>query len=610
MAKALEFASPFYAAGEFPFNDGISNGYLRDEEDVIAELIAQYETDQLLEDQVSALGKELVDGIRNHKSGVHIETFLKEYGLDNHEGITLMCLAEALLRIPDQATAERFLKDRLETTNWVQHLGHSDTFWVNFSTWGLILTGKLLTRETNGKGAAWFSDQVKHLIRNLGEPLAISALRQAILMIGQQFVAGETITEAIQHNFTEIEKGYKHSYDMLGEAALCQKDVERYMDAYRSGILGVAEQHKTTPNAATISIKLSALHPRFELKQPVGLKKLKENLLILLQCAYENDVPVTIDAEESWRLESQLKIFADVIGTEPFRHWGKLGIAVQTYQKRAVAVIDWLITLSKTIHCQIPIRLVKGAYWDSEIKQAQLLGLKDYPVFTFKSGSDLSYLVCAQKLLNEKHFLTPQFATHNAHTVASIIILAQNKGFTQYEFQRLHGMGEALYDHILANVEAVQCRVYAPVGNYKEVLPYLVRRLLENGANTSFVRLVNQNADLERLLENPLTTLKGFERSRNLSIPKPGKIFSPERRNSAGINLESNETLKQLKNKFGMFLDKAWHFSMSETSQGNLTADADERVKIFSPADQSDLVGSINHCSKNDCHKALSLIHI
>lgn len=597
MAKAFELKSPFYAASEFPFNDGILKHYLRDEEEAVAELLSLYQPDQQQQDQIRAYGNDLIQGIREHKSGVQVETFLSEYGLDNKEGVILMSMAEALLRIPDTITAERFLKDKLENANWTEHIGHSDTFWVNFSTWGLSLTGKLFKADPDAKGAAWFGDQVKSLVRKLGEPLALSAIRQAMVMLGHQFVAGETITEAIQNNFTEIEKGYKHSYDMLGEAAVCQKDVDHYMEAYRSGILGIAEQHKTTPEAATLSIKLSALHPRFELKQSKGLIKLKENLLKLLTCAHEHDIPITIDAEESWRLEPQLKLFAEVIGSEPFRHWGKLGLAVQAYQKRSIYVLDWLMTLSKSIHCQIPVRLVKGAYWDSEIKLAQQQGLSDYPVFTFKAATDLSYLVCAQKLIKEKHFLQPQFATHNAHTVASILNMAQEKEFTNYEFQRLHGMGDSLYDHLLANYEDVKCRVYAPVGNYREVLPYLVRRLLENGANTSFVRLMNQNTENERLLESPISKLKGFERLRNLSIPKPGKLFSPERRNSKGLNLESSDAIKSFKNKLKPALEKTWHTNEDALANESLR-------KVYSPADDKDMVGTYVPAGKHECHKA------
>ena len=595
MAKALEFASPFYAAGEFPFNDAIAKEHLKNEETLLSELLERYQPDQLEQEQILQYGLDLVEGIRKHKGGMHIETFLKEYGLDNYEGITLMCLAEALLRIPDNDTAERFLRDKLDTANWSQHLGHSDTFWVNFSTWGLVLTGKLLKSEQ--KGPAWFGEQVKGLIRKLGEPVALKALRRAMLMIGQQFVAGETISEAIQNNFTEIEKGYKHSYDMLGEAAMRQQDVDKYMEAYRSGILGVAEQHKTQPDAAAISIKLSALHPRFELRQAEGLRKLKDNLLDLLTCACENDVPVTIDAEETWRLEPQLKLFADVIGSEPFRHWGKLGLAVQAYQKRALGVLDWLISLSKSIHCQIPVRLVKGAYWDTEIKQAQLLGLDDYPVFTLKAGTDLSYLVCAQKLIKEKHFLLPQFATHNAHTVASILTFVRERENFNYEFQRLHGMGDALYDHLLANYEGIRCRVYAPVGHYKEVLPYLVRRLLENGANTSFVRLLNQGVATEKLIENPVKTLRGYERLRHPQIPRPGKLFSPERRNSRGLDLENSHTLKTLKRGMEPFLTREWHLNEPARESG-------DAVLLHNPADMQDCLGSYARSSKKDCHRA------
>ena len=275
--------------------------------------------------------------------------------------------------------------------------------------------------------------------------------------------------------------------------------------------------------------------------------KLKENLLGLLAQAYKKDVPVTIDAEESWRLEPTLTVFAEVIGTEPFRHWGKLGIAVQAYQKSALGVLEWLSSLSKTIHCLIPVRLVKGAYWDSEIKRAQQLGLQEYPVYTSKAHTDLSYLACVHTLMQTRHFLYPQFATHNAHTVASIITLSEEYHYSHFEFQRLHGMGQALYDHILLNTEDVLCRIYAPVGEYNKLLPYLVRRLLENGASTSFVRLVNQNVDINYLAEEPIITIKNADKLRNPYIPLPVRLFSPLRKNSSGINLESSHELLSLK---------------------------------------------------------------
>ena len=602
MVQALEFQQPFYAASEFPFNDGIVKNYLQPEEESVQQLLDYYLPSQAKLEQIRACGEELIEAAKNHH-GIRIETFLKEYGLDNHEGIILMCLAEALFLIPDNATAERFLLDKLKDANWAQHLGHSDTFWVNFSTWGLALTGKIINKAPLNQKSNWLRDQIKQLVKRLGEPLALSAVRQAMAVVGQQFVSGQTITDAIQNNLIASEKGYFHSYDMLGEAALTQQDVGRYMGAYTSCILGIAQAQGGNLQFASMSIKLSALHPRFELKQRKGMIKLKENLRELLSLAHEHNVAITLDAEESWRLEPMLTLFAEIMGSEPFRHWGRLGIAVQAYQKRAPAVLDWLMSLSKSIHCQIPVRLVKGAYWDSEIKHAQILGLDEYPVFTSKSHTDLCYLACANKLIHEKHFLYPQFATHNAHTVASILMLAQEKHFTQFEFQRLHGMGEALYDYLLETYDETKCRVYSPVGDYRELLPYLVRRLLENGANTSFVRLLNQDVDNSYMLEEPSLSIKNAERLRNTSIPLPARLFSPERKNSRGLNLESSHCLKQLKKDIKPFLAKCWDFSQLQPVSEE---EATEQIAIItSPANTQDVVGRIQIASQYECHCAM-----
>ncbi|OUS03035.1 hypothetical protein A9Q81_08025 [Gammaproteobacteria bacterium 42_54_T18] len=640
MAKRINFQSPFYAASEFPFNDGILKGHLQKESDAVKNLLSIYKIPQLTLDTVRAYTEDYIQAIQECKGGVKIETFLKEYGLDNHEGVILMSLAEALLRIPDDETAERFLKDKLHTGNWALHAGHSETFWVNFSTWGLVLTGKLLDSNPKEGRMAWLSEQVQNLLRKMGEPLVLTAVRQAMLVIGQQFVSGQTIHSALEHGLQEREHGYSHSFDMLGEAAVTQQDVGRYIGAYSHAIDAIAEHNKqltnqphdgnenstaqtsqpssknNSPIPSSISIKLSALHPRFEIRQKHGLEQLKDNLLGLLNLAYEKDVPVTIDAEESWRLEPTLMIFAQVIGTEPFRHWGKLGIAVQTYQKSALGVLEWLSALSKTIHCLIPVRLVKGAYWDSEIKRAQQLGLKEYPVFTSKAHTDLSYLACVHTLMKTKHFLYPQFATHNAHTVASIITLAQEYHYSHFEFQRLHGMGQALYDHLLENTDNINCRIYAPVGEYTRLLPYLVRRLLENGASTSFVRLVNQNVDVNYLAEEPVLTIKNADKLRNPYIPLPSKLFSPVRKNSQGINLESSQELRLLKKGVEPFLNKQWNLhdidepgntaenQNTDTNGSSKINDSIDSVTLASPADSSDIIGSFTPSTRNDCHQA------
>jgi len=576
---------------EFPLPDSLLNAYLRNEEEAVQELLAGYQPEQASRDRIRAQAAEFLTAIRNAKPGIRVETLLKEYGLDNREGVTLMCLAEALLRIPDQATAERFLQDRLRQGNWAEHLGHSNARWVNASTWGLLLTGKLLQPEPDAGN--WLADGFKALLRKLGEPLALAAIRQAMLVVGQQFVAGETIESAMQHGSQETGRGYYHSYDMLGEAALTLGDVASYMDAYEHAIQYQSEFLENRRDHGGISIKLSALHPRLELKQERNLDQLYHNLMDLLLLAQEKDIAVTIDAEESWRLEPSLMLFARAMGHNRLRHWGKVGLAVQAYQKRAPALLQWLMDVSKTQHCQIPVRLVKGAYWDTEIKQAQQGGLEEYPVFTQKDHTDLSYLYCAQLLLGTRHFLYPQFASHNAHTVASVLTLAQQHKVKNYEFQRLHGMGEALYDHLLASYDDARCRIYAPVGRYQNLLPYLVRRLLENGANTSFVRQIQlTHSEGGWLIEEPATNIRALERFRNPKIPLPQRIFQPQRKNSAGLNLESMKTLQNLSKAMQAQLLKP----LAEPAAG--------ATAVHSPTNPQEVVGHVMMAGRQDCHQA------
>lgn len=594
MLRSNPFQAAFYAAGEFPFNDAISQQMLMAEETCVEQLLQHYQPDDNRIGSVTTLADELAQAARSPLNGMRVESFMQEYGLDNQEGVLLMCMAEALLRIPDTTTAERFLADKLQGGNWSQHLGHSSTFWVNLSTWSLVLTGKLISRDDSQP--AGLSKRLRKLVRRLGEPLALTAVRQAMMMIAHQFVAGETIDSAIAANQEARNKRYFHSYDMLGEAALCQNDVDRYLDAYRNAIVALAKAHGDNPQLASLSVKLSALHPRFELRQTAGLSALRDNLHSVLSLAHEHNVAVTLDAEESWRLEPTLTLFADLLGCEPFRRWGRFGLAVQAYQKRALGVIDWLISLSKSIHCQIPVRLVKGAYWDTEIKQAQLLGLKDYPVFTQKTHTDLSYLVCAQRLFDERHFLYPQFATHNAYTIASILAWSDQHPHCQFEFQRLHGMGEALYDHLLSQFEQHHCRVYAPVGSHRELLPYLVRRLLENGANTSFVRLLNQPIDLRYLLEDPGQAIRHSGLKRHPHLVTPPRLYSPERPNSLGINLETRASLTELQNDLVPLLNHTWSFGATDVP-------AEARLALLSPANQQDSVGHITLLNEADCQQ-------
>lgn len=579
-------------SADFPLSAAIRDHHLTDEDALLRRFLIHPDAKLPHGLDAAPLTEALITAIRQAPPSIRIESLLKEYSLNTQEGITLMCLAEALLRIPDDATAEAFIQDRLQRGDWSQHLGHSEAFWVNASTWGLLLAGRVFKQADNqadGLGAT-----ISKLFQKISEPLALGAIRQAMAIIGHQFVAGETISEALINARSDRNKGYAHSFDMLGEAALCDADVQRYMAAYETAILALSSRERSQRADVTLSIKLSAFHPRFEPRQPDALAALRKNLLHVLEQARIEDIPVTIDAEESWRLEASLEIFASIISLPAFRHWGKLGLAVQAYQKRALPVLHWLGDLSRQLQCTIPVRLVKGAYWDSEIKWAQQHGLTDYPVFTRKTSTDLHYQLCARYLLGEDHRLFPQFATHNAQTVATILILAKCFPKKTFEFQRLHGMGEALYDHVLRTHAGIHCRIYAPVGSFKELLPYLVRRLLENGANTSFVRQVHQD-DKNSLTASPLAQLRQEKTLRHDRIPTPPRLFRPQRKNSAGLAIEDRATQHWLSSDLSRWQQHRWG--------------VEHENDVFSPSNPDDLVGCYPALSADDCRATIEAAH-
>lgn len=593
VAMAMPAVNPQPAV--FPLSAAIRDHHLVDEETLLRRYLLHPGARLPNGLDAAPLTESFIQAIRHAPASIRIESLLKEYSLNTQEGITLMCLAEALLRIPDDYTAERFLQDRLHRGDWAQHVGHSDTFWVNASTWGLLLVGKLFQR-TALPAVEGLSATLSQLFHKISEPLALGAIRQAMAIIGHQFVAGETITEALAQARKETGKGYGHSFDMLGEAALTHDDVQHYRAAYESALLALAGQNRSHRPDATLSIKLSAFHPRFEPRQPSALIELKKNLLPLLEKARAEDIAITIDAEESWRLEASLELFAEILSMPAFRQWGKLGLAVQAYQKRALPVLHWLGELSRQLHCSIPVRLVKGAYWDSEIKWAQQHGLSEYPVFTRKASTDLSYQLCARYLLGEDHLLQPQFATHNAQSVAIVMTLAQHFQRKNFEFQRLHGMGEALYDHVLAHHHDHHCRIYAPVGNFRELLPYLVRRLLENGANTSFVRQVHQGDESHGSLGvPPAVQLRHYKTLRHSKIPVPPKLFHPQRKNSAGLAIEERHTQLHLQNNLNPWLQHRWN--------------VDNDNGVVSPTNADDLVGCFPTIDEPACQKAIAVAH-
>ncbi len=511
--------------------------YLEDETRSVRRLLAglnAYEPGPIQE-----LAHRLVAWVRAHRDEQSpLDAFMQAYDLSSEEGVLLMCIAESLLRIPDSDTADALIQDKLGSARWEKHIGQSESLLVNASTWGLMLTGRMVNLPAlSGKG---LKHRLNQLVARTGEPVVRLAIRQAMKIMAHQFVMGRSIGEAIRRSRSKGERSYRHSFDMLGEAALTHEDALRYARAYHQAIDAIGKHidpQQPLHERAGISIKLSALHPRYEFSQrELVLRELGATLGELVEHACECGVPVTIDAEEAERLALSLELFEQAFENLAHRQWNGLGLAVQAYQKRALPVLEWLTGLADRHERQIPVRLVKGAYWDTEIKRCQELGLAGYPVFTRKINTDVSYLACARHLLDHRRQFYPQFATHNAHTIAAIRHLAgDTHGF---EFQRLHGMGRLLYDHVLEDEHmGVPCRVYAPVGSHEDLLPYLVRRLLENGANSSFVnRVVDENLPIETVIEDPVLAVQGLDEIPNPAIPLPQDLFGTFRRNSHGIN--------------------------------------------------------------------------
>jgi RHH-type proline utilization regulon transcriptional repressor/proline dehydrogenase/delta 1-pyrroline-5-carboxylate dehydrogenase len=524
----------------------ITDRYLADEPSVVAELAELAALPPAQSARVRREAAALVEAIRRRQQDAGgVDALLRAYDLSSGEGIVLMCLAEALLRIPDADTADRLIADKLGSADWQAHLGKSESLFVNASTWALLLTGRIVRpAELDEAPASFFS----RLVERVGEPVVRAALRQAMRILGSQFVMGETIESALRRAAEHPE--FNYSFDMLGEAALTAADAQRYFDAYGAAIEAVGRgggRLESLLDAPSVSVKLSALCPRFEVAQSArAARELVDRLTELALAARESSIGLTVDAEEADRLELTLAIFAEAFGDERLDDYAGLGLAVQGYQKRALRVLEWLAALARGAGRTIPVRLVKGAYWDSEVKRAQEQGLDDYPVFTRKCNTDVSYLACAKALLTQHDSLYPQFATHNAHTVAWLLEVGADRPF---ELQRLHGMGEELYGELNTRLgRAHRARVYAPVGSHEHLLPYLVRRLLENGANTSFVnRLVQTEADVEGIVADPVDVVRALDASvRHPRIPLPRALFAPERENSRGTNLASSRDLTGL----------------------------------------------------------------
>jgi RHH-type proline utilization regulon transcriptional repressor/proline dehydrogenase/delta 1-pyrroline-5-carboxylate dehydrogenase len=493
------------------------------------------------ERRIDADASRLIEGIRARSGGLGgIEDFLHAYSLSTKEGLALMVLAEALLRVPDATTADRLIEDKLASGDWSSHGVRSNALLVSASAWTLGITARIIHPGETPDSI------LETLIKRLGLPAVRAATRQAMRLLGSHFVLGQTIEEALARAGSHRELRY--SFDMLGEGARTGADAGRYFVSYARAIdaIGARAGNAALPNRPGISVKLSALHPRFEaISRRRVLAELVPNVLELARKARAHDLNFTVDAEEADRLELTLEVIAAVLADPSLRGWEGFGLAVQAYQKRAPAVIDWLAEIAGGLGRRLMVRLVKGAYWDTEVKRAQERGLPDYPVFTRKAMTDLCYAVCARKLLVARPSLYPQFATHNALTVASVIEDAG--GVEGYEFQRLHGMGEALYDLLLADHPTAACRVYAPVGGHRDLLAYLVRRLLENGANSSFVSVAaDPSVPIASILRRPQAWIGDTRHARHPGIPLPRDLYGPERRNSVGVELGDRASLAAL----------------------------------------------------------------
>lgn len=521
----------------------MDQAYRMSEEQAIQDLLASVQLTPAQIERIRANAAQLVEKVRAHKPrSMSLENFLKTYALNTEEGLALMCLAEALLRIPDAKTQTKLIRDKIGSADWAEKMGRSDSFVVNLASMGLAASDHLLHFGLEKKSIL---SNVGSLTRKMSEPIIRQSVRQAMKILGYQFVLGETVDEALLRA-DELEKdGYRFSYDMLGEAALTAVDAERYFVAYVKSIQALAQAKGShIHERPSISIKLSALHPRYELSQRSRvLKELVTRVFELAKLAKASNVGLTIDAEESERLVLSLEVFAEIYHRPELNGWSGFGLAVQAYSKRAPYVLDWLVEQHEKSKRQIPVRLVKGAYWDSEIKRTQEKGLSDYPLFTRKICTDVSYLACAEKMFRTPEAIYPQFATHNAYTVAAIQEISDGKPF---EFQRLQGMGEQLYEAVLKNRQ-VHCRIYAPVGIYRDLLSYLIRRLLENGASSSFVnQLIDPQISIDQLTQNPMEQAKTIKPLSHPSIPNPRDLLRPQRMNSKGIDLSDYETLGQI----------------------------------------------------------------
>jgi len=587
----------------------IRDNYRADENKTLQTLLPIAEISVDKKSKAWEFSRQLVINIRKNQKGKGgVDALLNEFSLSTDEGVVLMCLAEALLRVPDKATIDSLIRDKLIQGDWSSHIGNSDSLFVNASSWGLLFTGKLVNysdpKDSHVNKVNQFS-LLKKTVGRFGEPVIRKAVKYAMKIMGTQFVMGHKISEAISRAKETEAKGYTYSYDMLGEGARTMEDAERYFNSYLNAIeaIGQAANKQGPEKSPGISIKLSAIHPRYEFshRQRV-MDELIPKLHTLALAAMKYDIGFTVDAEEANRLDISLDVIEEVFSNPAFEGWDGFGMAVQAYQKRSLYVIEWIRALTQSLNRKMMIRLVKGAYWDSEIKDTQVEGYNDFPVFTQKASTDVSYQACAKKLLEYRDSIYPQFATHNAYTVATIIEMAENnQGF---EFQRLHGMGESLYDQVL-NSKSIPCRVYAPVGKHSDLLAYLVRRLLENGANSSFVNnIVDENIPVESLLSDPVETVQQWQNVYNANIPQSIHLYQTEsvegRLNSKGIDLTDVDELSAVRdNLLNYVTQQTDRVVEQEKSLAHNTS------PITNPANLNDVIGYVTHLDEQGMKSAV-----
>ena len=576
----------------------IRQHYLRDESQVIEELVAEARFEEQERSRISALAAELVSKVRADSNPSMMENFLAEYGLTTREGVALMCLAEALLRVPDAQTIDDLIEDKISPGNWGEHLGHSGSPLVNASTWALLLTGKIVAPEDE----QGLRITLRGLVKRLGEPLVRNAVGQAMRELGRNFVLGTNIDKACKRAKDLEHQGYSYSYDMLGEAARTESDARNYHLAYSDAISTLAKDclHQSTRENPGISVKLSALHPRYEIGQYQRvIEELVPRVESLAMLACSANMGFNIDAEEADRLDISLDVIEIVLSNPALRGWDGFGVVVQAFGKRAAPVIDWLYALTERLDRKIMVRLVKGAYWDTEIKRAQVLGLEDYPVFTRKVNTDVSYLACARKLLAMTDRIYPQFATHNAHSVAAVLNLAGDQH--DFEFQRLHGMGEALHDYVHQNYAAA-CRIYAPVGEHQDLLAYLVRRLLENGANSSFVnQIVDTSITPESIARDPIDVIDELGQIPNPGITKPAALYGEARRNSKGWDITDLDCLHQINRSREQMVTRTWQARPLTALATKKSGSRD----VINPAAPDDQVGEVFDANPETVDKAI-----